>query len=141
VGLGPVCETSAPATGGDLLERSQRSIAQRVDSELVRSLTNWFTGGRDTEQLDPGEPVEDRGGDGTFDPLPAGLRTLDVMQLSLESLQKVVTRYRLAGYPPDLLITIPRNSCRALDFHRAEEMIALGRKHTIEALDRATAEG
>lgn len=140
VAAAPVRESSATVASEDLLDRTQRSIAQRVDSELVRTLTSWFTGSRDNGRDETQAAVEARGDNGTFDPLPAGMRTLDVMQLSLETLQKVVARYRLAAYPPDLLITIPRNSCRVLDFHRAEEMIALGRKHTAEALDRATAE-
>lgn len=44
--------------------------------------------------------------------LPPGLRTVDVMCLSLDALQGVVTGYRLAGYPPALLVTIPRDACR-----------------------------
>ncbi|GAA1753978.1 patatin-like phospholipase family protein [Kocuria aegyptia] len=72
-----------------------------------------------------------------FDALPAGLRTLDVMQLSLEVLQSMVLRYRLAGYPPDLLITVPKSAGRLLDFHRAEELIELGRRMAEEAIDRA----
>lgn len=68
--------------------------------------------------------------------LPSKLRTLDVMELSLDALQSVVTRYRLAGYPPDLLVTVPKTACRTLDFHKAAEMVALGRELAEEALDR-----
>jgi NTE family protein len=63
------------------------------------------------------------------------------MELSLDTMQSVVTRYRLAGYPPDLLITIPKNACRTLDFHKAGEMIPLGRKLALEALDRVAVPG
>jgi NTE family protein len=45
-------------------------------------------------------------------------------------------RHTLAGHPPDVLITVPRSSCRTLDFHKAEELIALGRLLAVEALDR-----
>lgn len=71
-----------------------------------------------------------------FEPLPPGLGALDVMRMALDAMQSVVTRYRLASYPPDLLMTVPKTACRTLDFHRAQEMIALGRKVAIEALDR-----
>lgn len=74
-----------------------------------------------------------------FESLPAALRTRDVLELALDTLRSVVARYRLAGYPPDVLITIPRDACGAMDFHRAEEMIALGRERTRAQLDRATA--
>jgi NTE family protein len=36
-----------------------------------------------------------------------------------------------------VLIQVPRDACRSLDFHRAAEMIQLGRALTEEALDRA----
>ena len=69
--------------------------------------------------------------------LPAGLRTLDVMELSFEAVRTAVLRHTLAAHPPDVLITVPRSSCRTLDFHRAEEMIRLGRRLAIEALEGA----
>ena len=72
-----------------------------------------------------------------FEALPAGLGKLDVMNQSLEVMQSVLTRYRLAGFPPDVLISVPRDACRSLDFHRAAEMIALGRTLAEEALDRS----
>ena len=66
---------------------------------------------------------------------PPGLRTVDVMNLSLEAMQSILTRYRLSGYPPDVLVTVPSDACRTMDFHLADEMIQLGRDLTIEALD------
>jgi NTE family protein len=52
-------------------------------------------------------------------------------------MQSLLLRFRLAAYPPDVLITVPKNSARTLDFHRADEMIALGRTLTADALDQA----
>ena len=75
--------------------------------------------------------------DEAFDPLPAGLGKFDMMNRSLEAMQSVLLRYRLAGYPPDVLVEVPRDACRSLDFHRAAELIELGRTLTEEALDRA----
>ena len=63
------------------------------------------------------------------------------MNQSLEAMQSVLTRYRLAGNPPDVLVTIPKNACRTLDFHRAREMIELGRTLTGDALDAASVTG
>ena len=57
--------------------------------------------------------------------------------LSTKDIQAVITRYRMGGSPPDLLITIPKNTCGTLDFHRAEGTIAVGRAKTEEALDMA----
>ncbi|HEY0178661.1 MAG TPA: patatin-like phospholipase family protein [Dokdonella sp.] len=55
---------------------------------------------------------------------------------SLEIVQETITRLKLAAQPPDLLITIPRNVCAFYEFHRAEELIELGRRRTREALAR-----
>lgn len=71
------------------------------------------------------------------DPLPAGLSKFDVMNQSLEAMQSVITRYRLASNPPDVLVTVPKDACRTLDFHRAADMIDLGHAPTVEALDRS----
>src|ERR671916_293209 len=72
-----------------------------------------------------------------FGALPAGLGKFDMMNESLDTMQSVLTRYRLAGFPPDVLVSVPRDSCRSLDFHRAAEMIDLGRTLAEEAFDRA----
>ena len=55
---------------------------------------------------------------------------------SIETVQATVTRLKLAAQPPDLLITIPRNACAFYEFHRAEELIEIGRRRTREALKR-----
>jgi NTE family protein len=55
---------------------------------------------------------------------------------ALDVVQETITRLKLAAEPPDLLITIPRNACAFYEFHRADELIALGRKRTLEALER-----
>jgi NTE family protein len=128
--------------------RLRHGADQVLDREAMRRLTRWLSslhGGQDNELLADAEPVADAGSpalalDDGFAELPPGLRLLDVVELSLEALQGVVTRYRLASYPPDLLISIPRNACRTLDFHRGADMIALGRRIAEEALANSTAD-
>jgi NTE family protein len=55
---------------------------------------------------------------------------------SLDTVQATITRLKLAAQPPDLLITVPRNACAFYEFHRAEELIEIGRRRTREALKR-----
>lgn len=85
----------------------------------------------ETAETAPGDP--DPGGEAR----PVSLSGLDVMNLSFDAMQSVVTQYRFAGYPPDIIVTVPKDACRSLDFHRAAEMIALGRTLASEALDNA----
>ncbi len=49
-----------------------------------------------------------------------------VASRSLDVMQGVITRQRLASNPPDVLIEIPRDACGILEFDRASELIALG---------------
>ncbi len=140
-----VHESAALDAGGDDAPRARRDVESVRDMERLRSIIGWFNNPRGaaaapvTEEPTPPSELSDlpsqRSG---LRPSPTGLGPLEVMQLSLETLQGAVSRFRLAGYPPDVLITIPRVAANALDFHRASEMIALGRERTGVALDRAS---
>lgn len=68
-------------------------------------------------------------------PAPLPLSTMDVMMGSWETVQAAIARYRMATNPPDVVVNVPMRSCRSLDFHRAAEMIALGRRLGAKALD------
>ncbi|MEV0724255.1 patatin-like phospholipase family protein [Micromonospora purpureochromogenes] len=74
------------------------------------------------------------GDDGPPAQLPADLSASDVMSLSIEAVRDLLIRYRLAGHPPDLLIQVPTRAVRMYDFHRATEMIEVGRQATLDAL-------
>ncbi len=72
------------------------------------------------------------------DPVPAkgiNINTLEVVDRSLHLMQATIRRYRLAGYPPDVLVDVPHDACGTMDFHRAESMIELGRQRASEAFD------
>ena len=59
---------------------------------------------------------------------------LELFARSLDVVQETVTRFKLAAQPPDLVVRIPRNACAFYEFHRASEVIELGRLRTREAL-------
>ncbi|MFC0710083.1 patatin-like phospholipase family protein [Azorhizophilus paspali] len=60
---------------------------------------------------------------------------LDLVNQSLEVMQNALTQYKIAGYPPDILINVPKQACRFFEFHRAPEMIQLGRQIARDSLD------
>ncbi|WP_250658372.1 patatin-like phospholipase family protein [Alkalimarinus coralli] len=64
--------------------------------------------------------------------LPFGM--VDIMNLSFEAMQSALTQYKLAGYPPDVLVNIPKEACKTFDYHKAPELIRLGRELTERAL-------
>jgi NTE family protein len=59
---------------------------------------------------------------------------LETFARSLDVVQETITRFKLAAQPPDLVVPIPRNACAFYEFHRADELIELGRLRTREAL-------
>ena len=50
----------------------------------------------------------------------------DVIMKTYESMQNTITRFKLAGYTFDHLLEVPTNSCKILEFHKANEMIDFG---------------
>lgn len=140
-GAAPVHETAQQRPTEEWLGRFRRAVARLGGHEAVsRVAARWTRSGGALDE--PEAPFADEAAEAAddliaevFGPLPEGLRTWDVVELSLDALQSVVLRYCLASYPPDLLITVPKSAARTLDFHRATEMIALGRRLAGEALD------
>ena len=114
---------------------SQDDEQARPESELARSLRSWLESIRGQVQEEPGPVAETEPPDRPFERPPAGLRTRDVVDLSLDAMRTVMGRYRLAGYPPDILISIPRKSAGTMEFHRAAELIAIGEEQARAALD------
>lgn len=60
----------------------------------------------------------------------------DVANQSFDAMQSTIARQKLAAYPPDVLLEIPRNACGTLEFDRADEMIELGRKTAMQQLQK-----
>lgn len=133
---GPTVQESAePRPVDEWIDRFRSSASQLLDRDAVRSVLARFGGGDGDGPVDdavPEELVEE-----IFGALPAGLGKFDMMSQSIDAMQTLLVRYRLAGYPPDVLVSVPRDACRSLEFHRADEMVALGRELTIAALDQA----
>ena len=69
---------------------------------------------------------------------PASL--LDLINQSFEVMQTSLAQYKIAGYPPDILINVPKRVCRFFEFYKAPELIALGREIARDTLDRYESE-
>jgi len=59
-----------------------------------------------------------------------------MLMKSLETMESVITRQHLAVFQPDLVVEIPKDACMIHEFHRADELIELGYRRTIRALER-----
>ena len=128
-------------------ERVRRVVGQLRDQDMVRAVAARL--GVGTDAHDRGQPVEhdesidhaDSHADASSRAgaheawIPTGLRTREVIELSIQTMQRLITRYRLSAYPPDVLIEVPVDACGTFEFHRASELIALGRELASRALD------
>ncbi|WP_200828495.1 patatin-like phospholipase family protein [Mycobacterium sp. 3519A] len=63
------------------------------------------------------------------------LGSFEVMNRTIDIAQAALARHTLAAYPPDVLIEVPRTVCRSLEFHRAAEVIDIGRELAATMLD------
>lgn len=141
----PENASAEPRPVEEWVGRFRRSAAQLLDNDIVRSVVGRFGAETGTGAARNGDGDADADGE-QFDPAdgpevepasPHKFGRVAVMNRSFDIMQSMLTRYQLAAHPPDVLVEVPRAACRSLDFHKAAEMIALGRTLTEEALDRA----
>lgn len=114
-------------------ERFRASAAEMLSSEALDALAQR----RAVSRRGAADRWDE---DGDVVPLPE-LHMGEVMNLSLEAAGGALARHCLAAHPPDVLVSVPTDACRIVDFHRAEELIAYGRSLAREALDRAPLDG
>ncbi|HYN78672.1 MAG TPA: patatin-like phospholipase family protein [Lamprocystis sp. (in: g-proteobacteria)] len=106
--LAPAAPAPAPTELGELLAGYQRRIGAFIDEVQ----TKLGVQPQPTEQWGLG----------------------DVLQGSFETMQGIISRFKLAAYTPDGIVTIPRDAARAYEFHRADELIERGRREAGQAL-------
>ncbi|MGA5463633.1 patatin-like phospholipase family protein [Mycobacterium sp. NPDC050041] len=135
------------STSALLDTKSARTV---LDTPAVRSMLSRFGTTEDPEDGTDGQGgiVEDTpdgaaedGSDEVDDVVVPRLSSFEVMNRTIDIAQAALARHTLAGYPPDLLIEVPRTVCRSLDFHRAAEVIQVGRELAAHALDELEAPG
>lgn len=128
--------------GDDVLRLAQDSL-----KATAATLPNspWL-GSHDTDSADPQgqqpcaapqEPGAPKSASGSIivdNVGPASL--LDLINQSFEVMQTSLAQYKIAGYPPDILINVPKRVCRFFEFYKAPELIALGREIARDTLDR-----
>ncbi len=68
--------------------------------------------------------------------LSRNVSVLDILSRSVDVMCSQIARTRMASNPPDVLISVPSDACATADFHRASEIIDLGRELAREALPK-----
>ncbi|WP_307857391.1 patatin-like phospholipase family protein [Mycobacterium sp. SM1] len=133
-----------PKATSEWLNRMVRSTSALFDISAARSLLDRPTARAMLQRFGASNSESDGAPAPAYVGQPAGdveeaevpkLGTFEVMNRTIDIAQAALARHTLAAYPPDVLIEIPRSTCRSLDFHRAAEVIAAGRMLAARALD------
>ncbi|MGV8907600.1 MAG: patatin-like phospholipase family protein [Propionicimonas sp.] len=135
----PAKESSAQQPPNEWLDRFVKSAAGVWENDVVASILARF-GGKSHEFDGPAHEFDEPAHVAlppAFEPPPPGVRITDVTAMALDTMGSLITRFRLAALPPDVLVTVPGDAAKTMDFHRAVELIALGRRLTEAALDEA----
>ena len=53
---------------------------------------------------------------------------------SIDTMQTIIARFKMAAYAPNVIVRIPRNFCTIFEFDRAKELIDFGYERTEQAL-------
>jgi NTE family protein len=137
-----------PGVTVEWLNRMVRSTSALLDTSAARSLLDRPTARAVLSRFGADSWSEEadaellRGEEDDLDDAPGvpKLGGFEVMNRTIDIAQSALARHALAAYPPDLLIEVPRSTCRGLEFHRAVEVIAVGRALANKALDTLDAE-
>lgn len=85
-------------------ERKKQNEADRIIDALMKRAKKWV----DKEESE--------------------YHLFDIMDMTLDSMQKTLIGYRLGGYPADRIIEVSKDVCGTYDFHKASSVIEAGRE-------------
>ena len=129
-----------PRPTTEWLNRMLSSTSALFDTAAARSLLDSPTARAVLSRFGVGDPESDIEAETDEEPYVPKLGSFEVMNRTIDIAQAALARHTLAAYPPDLLIEVPRSACRGLEFHRAAEVIDIGRAlaaHALDTLDSA----
>ncbi|MDG9929566.1 MULTISPECIES: patatin-like phospholipase family protein [unclassified Pseudomonas] len=113
------------------LRRDEDDIERLVEPEAPNP---WLDDSRPPKADEEAAPKSATGSRVVGNVGPASL--LELVNQSFETMQTSLAQYKIAGYPPDILINVPKRVCRFFDFHKAPELIQLGRQIASDTLDK-----
>ena len=149
VAVNVTAHSPLPVTLDELLPKEEEKADSRTQSEIDRDqrMSSWIGDVRAaTQKLWAGLGANGDGANGESDDKELEETTeargkrewskLDMILESFDITQAALAKYKVAGYPPDVLIEIPKTVCSTYEFHRGKDLIRLGRHLADEALER-----
>jgi NTE family protein len=116
--------TIAVSLGGKAIFKSKISPACESKNEIDKSFTGKISTYIDSFKSTP------------VNVIGKNWSAYEIANQAFEAMQSTIARQKLAAYPAEYLIEIPRNACQTLEFDRAAEMIELGYNAAGKALGK-----
>ena len=95
-------------------------------NSMVNKASDWFS----QDETESGEDAQAK-----TEISGSKLGKIGILYQMFDVMQTSLSQYKIAGYPPDLLVKIPKDCVEMYEFYRANEMIEMGRYIAKEALD------
>ncbi|VXC19722.1 conserved hypothetical protein [Pseudomonas sp. 8AS] len=113
----------------------KREVDEEEEGELLVESNPWVEQPTPRRKVVPEAAPKSASGSRVLSNVgPASL--LELVNQSFEVMQASLTQYKIAGYPPDILVNVPKRACRFFEFHKAPELIMLGRQIASDTLDK-----
>jgi NTE family protein len=130
-------EPPEPRAATEWLNRLLRSTSALLETNAARSVLGRFATAAEEEAAErEADELADQAADAaTASGMAPKLGGFDVMNRSFDVMQSALAHHHLSAYPPDIFIEVPRSASRSLDFHRAADVIEIGRALAAHALD------
>lgn len=160
----PVFFTPHPHKGEDLIDGGilnpvpiAPTFRDHTDLTIAVNLCGWPVKGAEDELRKMAEEMEKENGSASpvadavadffgkvRDSLPSTgitIRAYDIVHLSFEAMQESIARQKIAAYPPDYVLELPKNVCKMLEFDKAAPLIKYGYDTAKRVLDGQLDEG
>jgi NTE family protein len=118
--------TAKPIIAAAQAESSDKNVWL---NSIVSKASHWFASEGELNGANP-EEIKEKARSSV-----SNLGKLEILYQMFEVMQASLSQYKIAGYPPDLLVRIPKSSGEMYEFHRTEELVELGRNIGKQALD------
>ncbi|OJA05064.1 patatin-like phospholipase family protein [Halomonas sp. QHL1] len=147
VAVNVTAHSPLPVTLEELLPQEENAADSRTQKEIDRDqrMGSWIGDVRAaTQKLWAGLGANGEGSNGEGEEQEETIEArgkrewskLDMILESFDITQAALAKYKVAGYPPDVLIEIPKTVCSTYEFYRGRDLIRLGRHLADEALER-----
>ncbi len=104
-----------------MVERKNTMLDNVKQFPQLTEIMNWY---------------QERFGNDKQKPKKLDMSYLSLMNQMFDMMQEQISDFTLQQTPPDILINIPRDACSTFEFHKSKEIIEIGKKEALVAVEK-----